>query len=152
MIWAATGPAPHSRVEAARGALVTRALQHGHVVRNRLIRVVIGLIGGRSTWSQTLARVPGLPLRARRKALLARIAELEANHGKRRRRTTPRCRRRTMRGPNTPACPCRTLSARPGLFLGDLRVLQIVAKIVAKFGFSMVLAFGIYRNRQRTLR
>src|ERR1700732_314196 len=34
---------------------VTRALQHGHVARNRLIRVVIGLIGGRSTWSQALA-------------------------------------------------------------------------------------------------
>jgi hypothetical protein len=33
---------------------VTRALQHGHAARNRLIRVVIGLIGGRSTWSQTL--------------------------------------------------------------------------------------------------
>jgi hypothetical protein len=27
---------------------VTRALQHGHVARNRLIRVVIGLIVGRS--------------------------------------------------------------------------------------------------------
>src|SRR5450631_2775709 len=27
---------------------VTRALQHGHVARNRLIRVVIGLIGGRT--------------------------------------------------------------------------------------------------------
>src|ERR1700688_3997032 len=35
---------------------VTRALQHGHVARNRLILVVIGLIGGRSTWSQARAR------------------------------------------------------------------------------------------------
>ena len=34
---------------------VTRALQHGHLARNRLIRVAIGLIGGRSTWSQALA-------------------------------------------------------------------------------------------------
>ncbi|WP_428674722.1 hypothetical protein [Reyranella sp.] len=34
---------------------VTPAVQHGHVARNRLIGVVIGLIGGRSIWSQARA-------------------------------------------------------------------------------------------------
>src|SRR5271154_1460752 len=50
---------------------VTRALQHGHVARNRLIRVVIGLIGGRSTWSQALVSSLG--------AIMIRTLELTAD-------------------------------------------------------------------------
>src|ERR1700686_3267307 len=49
------GPNGEPSGMSAGASAVTRALQHGHVARNRLIRVVIGLIGGRSTWSQALA-------------------------------------------------------------------------------------------------
>jgi hypothetical protein len=60
------GPNGEPSGMSAGGWAVTPASQYGQVARNRLIRLVIGLIGRRSKWSQA-SRVPGLPLRATRR-------------------------------------------------------------------------------------